>query len=476
MMRRRPTLPRLVLALALIVAAVVAGTFEGDALGKHDVATVNGYPRVPAPGVGTISLDRPGTYLVFYESVPPDWTMSTPGFPVRLWLVDARGVAVAVSPVSGSRRTELGGGRAGVAVARFTIDRPGAYRVTVDTGGHVSRADVAIAPDSIGTPGLYALLYGTIASGVFSPYWPLLLLAILCLVVVGLGMAMRRGLLAGSGMWRRRLAAWSLAGPHVDEAAIARDVQRCWARLSGSILVGMGAGVGLATLLLAAVLEITARTVIDTPALLAFLYLGILAGGPIGYGLGAAEIRRSTAGVAAYADLRPRRAGDYVSPVVRGLGALPAAALCLLTVATVVHRPRPFDQLWQLALLVAGMVLTVVVAERLLAHVAAVPRLLVTAGADASRRADDMLRSHVVVSVEGLSLIATGGLGIQATARLGLVASGMVPDAVLVALLVGCFAVTALSPLVYASSGRLGGTITGWPWSGAVGSARRSGA
>jgi energy-converting hydrogenase Eha subunit C len=231
----------------------------------------------------------------------------------------------------------------------------------------------------------------------------------------------------------------------------------------------MGVGAGLGTLLLAAVLQATSSSWFNMPGLVVALYLGLLVGGPIGYGLGVARIRRSTAGGAAYADLRPRRPRDYVSPLVRWLGAAPALALCLLTVLVVAHRARPLDQLAQLALLLAGMVTTLVVAELLLAHVVAVPRLVVTADPDVSRRADDMLRSHFVVSVESGALLGVGGLGIFAVAQLGVLASGWLPDAVLFAILVGYVAFVNLSLFLWLSWGRLGGRITGWPWSRPIG-------
>jgi len=131
--RRHPSTTgyRLAAALALIgVLAAGAWVFTSCAGATPDVA---GFTRVATVGPGVVTIDRAGTYLVYYEA--PRGMMMGSGPSVRV--TDPSGRPLAMRPGSGMRSGMRYGvpgrpGCVGRMVGRFHAGMPGRYHVWVD--------------------------------------------------------------------------------------------------------------------------------------------------------------------------------------------------------------------------------------------------------------------------------------------------------------------------------------------------------
>ena len=111
------------------------------------------------------------------------------------------------------------------------------------------------------------------------------------------------------------------------------------------------------------------------------------------------------------------------------------------------------------------MVLTVVTGEALLRHVVHQPRVLLVADPLTAQRADDLLRALTITLIQGSVLVILGGLGQAQWALLDLPPGALPGDLSAVAFLTS-YPLLMLGLVTFGLRGRLGGTVTGWAWSG----------
>jgi hypothetical protein len=114
------------------------------------------FTRVPVPGRHEVRFSEPGSYTVFHEyrTIVGGRVTSQPaglsGLEVRL-ASEPGGRPVRVRPCS-ARKTYSVGGRSGVGVFEFDIEKPGVYELTVTCreGGDGPKAVLAIARGFVG--------------------------------------------------------------------------------------------------------------------------------------------------------------------------------------------------------------------------------------------------------------------------------------------------------------------------------------
>jgi hypothetical protein len=163
--------------LIAIAGFVCAGLYLWPRLGSVDAGMI----RIVVPGSATVTLDKPGTYTIFHEKqsvVDGRYYASDTVAGLRVDLVaDTGGAPVPVEPSGGTSYSV--GGRQGVSIFAFTIDRPGRYRLTTSlTNG---QAVLAIGQGMLGA--IFKLVSGTIA-----------------IVFAGLAIA---GIIVGLTIWQR---------------------------------------------------------------------------------------------------------------------------------------------------------------------------------------------------------------------------------------------------------------------------------
>lgn len=318
-------------------------------------------------------------------------------------------------------------------------------------------------------------------------------LVLVCLVAIGLGLvALRSSRRDPSSRVRRRwateLVRWGVFAWPDANAAVVEDIARAWARVSAPAFIGLG----VVPLLYLALFVVPALRSGQVPAaalalssypFYAGFYCCLLLGIGAGYCVGviwAAALARGPR----YADLRPRRAADYRAGVLRWLPVIVIAGVAGLS-ASWAPQLGPGSglhlsvggiaftltaSLWTLEVLPALMALVALAGEFLIARIAHLPRLLITADAQTARRADDLLRANMIGGTQANTCWAAGTLGMAQCALLihvGLpaVSVARATDSVAVTLvLLLSLGLTVAGYLLLISRGRLGGSRSGWPW------------
>ncbi|HEX6919340.1 MAG TPA: hypothetical protein VF314_03830 [Actinomycetes bacterium] len=107
----------LVAAAALVAAALIS-------LNDH----IDGYARTPIPGQVSVTVDEPGTQVIYYEGP----SGATPE--LYLSVYDPSGAPVTVRQSDASLQYDVSG-RAGQSVAEFEATMTGTYLVDVSDGG-----------------------------------------------------------------------------------------------------------------------------------------------------------------------------------------------------------------------------------------------------------------------------------------------------------------------------------------------------
>jgi hypothetical protein len=127
--RKRPSPVGYWLAAALAVTGVLAAAIWAAVGFVGYTNHIDGFTRANAPGNTTVSIDDPGTYLVYYESARG----ATPD-DLGVAITDPSGRPVALQGAEYDLRYDVPGrnGRVGTAVAQFRADAAGTYRLSVE--------------------------------------------------------------------------------------------------------------------------------------------------------------------------------------------------------------------------------------------------------------------------------------------------------------------------------------------------------
>ena len=200
-----------------------------------------------------------------------------------------------------------------------------------------------------------------------------------------------------SGSWEKDLRMLGVPGPEAGALAVelaghARRLYRTVRLASGAAFLVVGAGLAAATLLswLAAV-GITPDTEPGRSLGVVLLMLPLLLGTGLAYPLAVARMPRSAAAGPRYADLRPRRLGDYRPPWHdRVLMAVVAVQVLIALVVGLAGGG------WPVALPAGLLVLGLVMGQLLLAIAAGVRRVVTAPDPVLGRRGDDLFRIAVV--------------------------------------------------------------------------------
>ncbi len=149
--------------LMMVLGGIAAGVYvmtQLPALGEK-------LPQVVVPGETTLRLTEPGSYMIFHEreSVVDGRVFSSTSLSgLRVRLRNERGDPVTLSSPDMSSTYNLSG-RSGVAIFKFEIKQPGAYRLSAayDDGRTQPRVVLAVGLGFVG--GLLTIIFGALAMG-----------------------------------------------------------------------------------------------------------------------------------------------------------------------------------------------------------------------------------------------------------------------------------------------------------------------
>jgi hypothetical protein len=203
----------------------------------------------------------------------------------------------------------------------------------------------------------------------------------------------------------------------------------------------------------------------------AALYLSCLIGYGLGYAYEVWRLRRTPTGAQqiTYGDLRARRLADYRSGVFLWGAGLLLVEVILTTLVLLLRRgpgaPVTLGgvggmtiPVWTLAAVPVAMLLTFGIGEAIMAQMVRLPRLFLTATPQTAQRADNVLRAITIGVLQGWELVVLGTLAASMIALL----PPHSPLLELAALLSGVVMCSGFC--LPACAGRIGGTLTGWPW------------
>ena len=148
----------------LIVVGVVVG-IVGVVVGIRSIGdTVDGYQRVPAESGGTLEIDDPGTYRVFYERDGADEGSGSPG---GLTIIGPDGQEILLESDFSSESYSVGG-HEGRKIGRFRAATAGSYEIRTVIGD----GDLGIGTYAVGKRGpagsIVAILVGVFGGGLIA--------------------------------------------------------------------------------------------------------------------------------------------------------------------------------------------------------------------------------------------------------------------------------------------------------------------
>jgi hypothetical protein len=212
-------------------------------------------------------------------------------------------------------------------------------------------------------------------------------------------------------------------------------------------------------------------------------FLSCLLGYGLGYLFGVWRLRRLTARGITYADLQPRTLSDYRSRIFPWIAGILISGVVLITLWLSPHlgsqvplklvSGTPVEVfVWILWAVPAAMLLTLLLGEFVMAHIAGRARLLLTSQPPTAQRADNLLRALTIGTIQGFELVVLGSLGVIQNTLIrstlwqdGFWHLGSQPYSSVLDLGFWCAtAVLLLGFLLPILAGRMGGTISGWPW------------
>ena len=274
--------------------------------------------------------------------------------------------------------------------------------------------------------------------------------------------------------WQRQLERWGLGQQETPDLVPA--VRDCWGEVYA--FGRMYSGVALSSVTLCAFLLSWlggSLPVLNMWFWWAGFVLSYLLGIGIGYIVGVYRLRTRVQRTVRYGDLHRRELTDYISwlwPLLSG------AFVVFLFVTTALYAPSvgpvlsiSFPRIvhvshFPLALWVGDVILLVVlvIGYIVMSAIAQLPRLLVIADPLIARQADDMLRSKILVVLQGMLLYSLAFIGML---QLGILSNNyqLFHNPFLVftfclILFVGAVGIT----LPTLSRDKVGGRVTGWPW------------
>ena len=128
-------------AAGLLIAALACVSFAaaGFVSLSHQI---NAFQRVRVPGHADMSFASPGRYLIYFEG--PGLNAASRTGTVHVLLQGTDGLPVPISRLRGRSETYSVAGHSGVAVASFTIARPGTYVLSAGLPTSPDPVDIAV--------------------------------------------------------------------------------------------------------------------------------------------------------------------------------------------------------------------------------------------------------------------------------------------------------------------------------------------
>ena len=128
-------------AAGLLIAALACVSFAAaDFVSlSHQI---DAFQRVRVPGHADMSFASPGRYLIYFEG--PGFNAASRTGTVHALLQGTDGLPVPISRLQGRSETYSVAGHSGVAVASFTIARPGTYVLSADLPTSPDPVDIAV--------------------------------------------------------------------------------------------------------------------------------------------------------------------------------------------------------------------------------------------------------------------------------------------------------------------------------------------
>jgi hypothetical protein len=128
-------------AAGLLIAALACVSFAvaGFVSLSHQI---NAFQRVRVPGQADVSFASPGGYLIYFEG--PGFSTASRIGTVRVLLQGTDGLPVPISRLQGKSENYSVTGHSGVAVASFTIARPGTYVLSAGLPSSPAPVDIAV--------------------------------------------------------------------------------------------------------------------------------------------------------------------------------------------------------------------------------------------------------------------------------------------------------------------------------------------
>jgi hypothetical protein len=273
--------------------------------------------------------------------------------------------------------------------------------------------------------------------------------------------------------WRNHLLNWHVVDQQGDASAVLKEVITSWEVIHAPQRIATGITMVLYALSYSLLLFLSKGAILENTRLLFALWvvfwMGLVAGGSLGYALGFKHARQEVHRKVTYADLRQRYLSDYRSSGFRWLlGLFVVLNVILLLVLPFLLGPRSpaYSDAWEEVIIVFVLF---ILGEVFMTGITLMPRLVVTTDPTVAQRADDLLRALVIGEIHSKVL---QGIGFLLFVQWFLLYRWLLSSPVFVAIQIIitvpwllCFIPTGLRTR---DKGRLGGRITGWPWSRVV--------
>ncbi len=270
--------------------------------------------------------------------------------------------------------------------------------------------------------------------------------------------------------WRNHLLNWHVVDQQGDASAELKEVITSWELIDAPYGVATGITMVLYALSYSLLLWLSKGAILENTRLLFALWvvfwMGLVFGGSLGYAIGFKRAKQEGHRKVAYADLRQRYLSDYRSSEFRWLLRLFVTlnvVLLLVLPFLLGLQPPTYSDAWEGVIIVFVLF---IVGEAFMTRIALMPRLVVTTDPTVAQRADDLLRALVIGEIHSKVL---QGIGFLLFVQWFLLYRWLLSSPVFVAIQIIitvlwllCFIPTSLRTR---DKGRLGGRITGWPWS-----------
>lgn len=280
--------------------------------------------------------------------------------------------------------------------------------------------------------------------------------------------------------WQRELRAWGVHVAKENIAPVALELERCQKALTSIealilnyfvLMLFFGFDLFLLPdLHLAADLELLWKLGASTG-----LYLFYIVNNGFRYLHGINRLRQEVRPRMTLGTLRRRSMVDYRSlffPLLIGITVLTAIVVVFITIPDLTIHLNINQQLaiaFLLALFAAGFGIVIAFSEIVIQQIVAYPRLFIDVDPTQAMQIDDMFRAKAIGAMQmleilGVGLVALLGLsGIQSMIRIQ--SSGnaalFVQDGIIG---IGIILIAQIVSAGYIMAGKLGGTISGWPW------------